>query len=468
MKKFLTRPSLKAAVFFTAVVGLLVSGCKKPQQDLGLDLQPKNDLLNVVQVDSLPLVMYSQPDDSIRSDNIYRSLLGAYQDPVFGVTNASIYTAVLLSSTDLNFSPDTGDLSNLIVDSVVVSYPFDHPYTHYGNGLGPMYFEVHRLTDTLDINTPYHSNYIKPEDTEDLIAPGYNLVTPDPTDSVVVGSTIQPPELRLHLNTQLGQDIINEAGQDGISASDFYQWFKGFHIEVIPQQTDLTTSSLLYLTHTNTAFTKMSVYYHNSIFPDSVLQYNFQLNSNVAHFNHYEHQYDQGDPSNQYQSIYVSQVVNHDTTTGSQKVFVQSAGGTKLVVKLPDIKKYVDSVGLALNQALLILPFSNEAQGGFSPPNRLFAFIRDSDGKLYTTPDQSIISDAFAGGYADDSVRFDYRINITYFLNQLISGAQTSRTLELIPNNSAYTGNRVILNGLHNQDPADSRSTRLQLTFTKY
>src|SRR6267378_8262722 len=87
--------AIKPAVFFVAVVALL-SSCKK-EGNIGLEVQPANDIINAESSDTLTLLTRSCKQDSVRTDEttlaisgIYSQMLGSYNDPVFGKTSASV------------------------------------------------------------------------------------------------------------------------------------------------------------------------------------------------------------------------------------------------------------------------------------------------------------------------------------------------------------------------------------------
>ena len=103
-----------AAIFL--LIGLItISSCKKVESDLGVDILPSSDQLGL-EVDTLELNSYSSLEDSLRSDEFSSNMLGSYNDETFGKTKASIYTQLRLSVI-----PTFTDLSNTVVDSVVLS-----------------------------------------------------------------------------------------------------------------------------------------------------------------------------------------------------------------------------------------------------------------------------------------------------------------------------------------------------------
>ena len=76
--------------------------CKKQDDNsiLGLDVQPENDLVGLTISDTASVFMYTQRVDSVKSYNDQYKYLGSNQDPIFGRTDASIYTNYSISVFD--------------------------------------------------------------------------------------------------------------------------------------------------------------------------------------------------------------------------------------------------------------------------------------------------------------------------------------------------------------------------------
>ena len=79
-----------------AVLSFLSAGCRKPDSNLGLALQPEEELL-ALETDTLPFSMAMVPVDSLRTDERSRLLLGSTIDVISGVTEAWFSTELRLS-----------------------------------------------------------------------------------------------------------------------------------------------------------------------------------------------------------------------------------------------------------------------------------------------------------------------------------------------------------------------------------
>ena len=97
-----------------------ISSCDK-SSSVGLNVQPKNDILNVGYQDTITLATRTVKEDSLRTDqgliSSGLSLIGKYNDPIFGMTTASLYAQVQFNS---NIYPTSFGTSP-ICDSIVMA-----------------------------------------------------------------------------------------------------------------------------------------------------------------------------------------------------------------------------------------------------------------------------------------------------------------------------------------------------------
>ena len=182
-------------------------------------------------VDTFQLTTFSVAEDTMPTDNQPFGILGAYHDPKFGTFNASIYSQFHLSNT-ISFDPD--DVP--VVDSVVLSLR----YRGYYGELDPQTFEVYELDDTMDVDRTYYKNDVEALKPTNLVLPSSATQTPNPSDSVLVGTTKKPAQLRLRLDPALfGDDLMVQAVGGNPAFTDdalFENYMKGLHINVTNSQ----------------------------------------------------------------------------------------------------------------------------------------------------------------------------------------------------------------------------------------
>ncbi|MCH2197258.1 MAG: DUF4270 domain-containing protein [Flavobacteriales bacterium] len=64
-----------------------IAGCEKPEQELGLGIQPDDDLLTAFQTDTTTIECFTIREDSLATDELSQSLLGNYFDPLTVITS---------------------------------------------------------------------------------------------------------------------------------------------------------------------------------------------------------------------------------------------------------------------------------------------------------------------------------------------------------------------------------------------
>src|SRR2546425_812261 len=77
---------------------IITGGCKKPE-DLGLNVLPSSDPLGTPFSDTATILSVTTREDSLKSDELSRMVLGSYNEPEFGLSDASVFTQILLGNT---------------------------------------------------------------------------------------------------------------------------------------------------------------------------------------------------------------------------------------------------------------------------------------------------------------------------------------------------------------------------------
>ena len=105
MKAIKNYPGLITAFI---VIPLLIIGCNKKPDQVGLGLQPTSAELSVIFDNTTGLLSHSVREDSVRTDqNVIQSgLLGSMMDPVFGLTTGEIFSQFRLEENGHDFGTD--------------------------------------------------------------------------------------------------------------------------------------------------------------------------------------------------------------------------------------------------------------------------------------------------------------------------------------------------------------------------
>lgn len=441
------RPVL-AAIFFLA---LLVGGCKKKNEGIGAGVLPEGELLGMSRVDTTTVLSRTLLDDSVRVDGLEfpRMLLGAMNDLEFGTTKASFYTQVKLSATQVDFTEE-GSFTNIQADSIVLSlayasdqYGFDYPQQ----------YEVYELNEQLYKDSVYFAPFTLSTSSQDLVLPESRNQRPAPDQPVYLADDTLSPQLRLRLNNSLAERILNQANQDSLNSDLFTQFIKGFFVTVDDQVIPPNNGGVHYFDPLSVN-TKMTLYYTGVKDATDTLHKSFDLliNSAVESISSPTHEYTSA-------NVELQNQLAQNTFEAAGFAFIQAGAGLKVQVELPFLTAY-SSDTMAINRAELVIPF--ESNSIFPPPGRLFAIGKDADDIGYFLPD-FLEGDAHFNGYIDP-INEEYRINISRWVQQIVSGTREPGRLELVSELAGSSANRVILSGP--QHP--SRQMRVILHYTKF
>lgn len=432
----------------TMMALVLSVGCKKPEQDLGLELLPVDAL--GVQVDTAALHAYVIADSNIRTSGLTRNLVGSYLDPHFGSVRAGIVTQVRLSSN----IPLGQDNSGLVADSLVLALAFDGINYAYGDLSGQV-FQVYELSESLSLDSVYRSDRIPDFHPEDQVAVRGGRLVPQPLRNVVIGGDSLQPQLRIKLGRDLAQRLLNAFGTSNlVDNAAFLEFFKGLYIKVDNGQQLPFQQGLLYFNLTNAA-SKMVLYYRDTTTdPVESRVFDFVINQSCVRYTVVEHEHQA--------ALYpYLPTLLADTSLAATATYVQALGGLRTVVRFPDIMRY-DSAGLVLAKAELIMPLSGTYDPFLPPPAQLFLFRKDDAGADAFLPDQLAGLGVIDGNFRPTEQA--YRFNITRYVQGVLNGSLPNNGLELVPASNGITANRVMLTG-----PASAeKPMRLRLTFTTY
>jgi hypothetical protein len=426
----------------------VLSACKKDAYKIGLDLLPPSDTLNVLKTDTCSVVAYSVFQDSCRTDKSGTLLLGSLMDPVFGNTTASMYTQFRLTGDLVDFG------LNPVLDSLVLMMRYSGSY---GDTNTLQNVKVYELNEDLTYDSTYYSDR-HPSTYGTLLA--NKTFAPKPTDSVIVYGVKWMPHLRINLNqfsNYLGNKLISAPSSALTTNQAFLTFFKGLAVETTPVYDKGALLSF------NTAGTdsKLVLYYHNST--EDSLSLDMQINSQCAYFNRIGHRnYIDADPE------FKQQVMNHDTSLGRNKIYVQGLAGVWTKIKLPYIKDFEKGQHIAINDALLIMK-NYETDTTLSPPVQLILMKRDTAGTFTNIIDVNEGTSYFGGLYYEKERIYKFRI--TRHIQQILMGTTENLDLYLMvanPSTSSLNTRRVILNGTGlPSSPLYPDRLQLQIIYTK-
>ncbi len=415
----------------------ILQACKK-EGEIGLEQQIDEEGLFGTLVDTSTIRTFSVKDDTLISSRYIRNQLGEFKDPLFGNTKASIAFQAVLSQNNVNFG------TNLVLDSVVLvlGYIGDKTQRFYGDTNSRMTINVYQLDESITEDSNYYSNRvfkIKPT------AIGTTTYQPNPNDSLIVQNIRDgrpdtvgkvPPQMRVRLSDAFGQELLSKSGALELSENSvFLNTYKGFYVTASTTSGDGGVMSFD-LTNTNRSY--IVLHYKNST---DTTNFIFNINSVAANINRYEHDYTGTEVASQLA----------DSSLGQTKTFIQSLAGLRAKVILPHIKRLTDSGLIAVNKAELIVKPYSGTEIPYAPIINLALKARRPDNSEF------VVQTA-----AYNSTTKEYKLVVTNFLQQYLSGKLEIKELYLEDNSKQIRANRLVLSGQNSADPI-----KLRIFYTK-
>lgn len=430
------------ALVATALI--TATGCKKPEDDLGLDLLDPSDLLGIVRTDTLSIHSWPIRQDSIQTSALSFSLLGSYVDPEFGQVATGIVVQARLSAN--NVGPTN---ANWTCDSLVLSMMYGGSGPIYG-AEDPQGIRVYRLSELLSTDSIYRNNRVPQYTAVDLVENGPMTYTPVLDDGPIIGADSLPAQLRIRLDRALGNEFLSHWGASQMSDNtNFLAFFNGLYIKADNPGQAIGQGGIWSFNLLN-GNSKLTLYYHDSTV-GTPLSFNFTIGSGSVRYttSSFDHA---GTP--------VASALA-DSTLGQQQIYVQALGGLRSEVRVPSLHLYRDTPYQAIAKAELIVPVGDHPEE-YTPPSQLFAFRKSEEGADLLLPDQ-VSSEGQIGGLYNATDK-EYRLNITRYVQGILNGTYENTGLGFVAGSSGISVNRAVLNG---PDHAD-RPMRLEVTFTTY
>jgi hypothetical protein len=211
--------SLKRLGLFLVCAMLVLAGCKKPDESLGENIQPSDDLLYASVTDSFQLQMSTERVDSLRTDLFANVLVGNYVDDQLGAVKCR---GVMQFAPDATADPLPDNVEVFSGDLKLAYQP-----EAYGNN-APMYFQVQQLNQPIYLDSAYYNNDLPQRSLTNLIISGQETQsTRSEYASVLSTGTIE--YLTLKLQPTFGQFLL--ASDSALTDFDsFSEYFNGLAI----------------------------------------------------------------------------------------------------------------------------------------------------------------------------------------------------------------------------------------------
>ena len=424
--------NLLGAILLFSVV---VFGCQKGDQTLGINMLPGIKVLDTrydQEKASISTSIFT--DTKIRVDRPAFNLLGSFNDPVFGRTDASFAAQYRIPQ----YHPD--HKASALIDSIVLKMTYKKIY---GDTISSQTLKVYELADGLNYDAKYLSSFnIKNLASSELIGTG-NFIPKFRTDSLQTDTVQQMISFRL--SPSFGNRLLRIDSLDMTSNDKFLNVFKGLYISASPLSRRGTLVSI--------DASAIVLYYHDPVLMRDTIQFVYTVTDNSAKVSSFVHDYTLARFNSN-----LNMENNLDTL-----IYIQPTGGIKSKIVVPSLSSWKDSVNYTINKATITFHVDTIMSDSrrYSIPNRLYLKVIDDAGEEVFPADSQLSSSYYGGFY--DATTATYSFNVTQHLQQLLSGTINNNGFYLVPSDRSSTAQRVVLKGFGSSHPVE-----LNVTYTRY
>ena len=400
--------SYKSLILF-CVFSFILFSCKEPSE-IGLDIHPESDRILIKNNSNLfNLSINTLSEDSLRTDEPVRLLLGNLtSDPVFPKSNAHFISNLLLPSNNISF----GDITNIIVDSVILQYVIDDYYGNEIQSFPNLY--VSKLTDPIYKDSSYYSNYPVVYSQSELVSVNNTVVQDSNSVSII----------KISIDNYIGQEII-DGGTALSSNEDFLQYFYGLKVTTVnPSDLNLANDNTILYLNADNQKSKFSIYYRDISVNDSVMSFDLMLGGDAARVNLF------------------NQKNIQQLNASADSCYVQSMSSYITSIQFNNLENIKDTLkNKVINKVNLKFSCNEDLQ--FGAHEKLFLVRKNSMGVNVFLSDFIIEGESHFGGQNQSN---NFTFNITRYFSDLINGASGfTGELLLLPSGAVINANRTII-----------------------
>lgn len=435
------------------IAGLLMvlsfAACEE-YSNIGLEVLPGGDLIEIRnRLIKDDISSFTHKEDSIRTDEASRSLLGSFNDSLFGTTTIDFATQFRLPAF-----PDFGE-DNPQPDSVKL---YLYYRIIYGDTLTKQKLRVYELESSIDRDQNYTQDVDLKSLASDKLLGQIEFNPKIKLDSASKDTFYQL--ISIPLDFSLAEKLFYADSTDLVNNDVFLEYFKGLYIE--SEKISNQGGAILTLETLSSGSFRGSgivLFYHNDslksevdVNKDSVLLMPYIVTQYSARINRIVHDYTSA-------PFYTN--LGSETNEDSL-IYVQATGGLKSKIFIDDLTSWKDSVNTAINKAELIFQIDTVASQihRFPPPEQMLFTVIDSTGKDFLPVDY-VFSPSFYGGSLQKD--YTYHFNITQHLQKIIEGEAKNYGFYMVPAYKNNQANRAVLKG-----STSKTGIKLSITYSKY
>ncbi len=364
---------IKFALKNIAVLAILISSfiaCDKDFATVGSDIIGQNNF-NVDSTKEYPVIAYTNPLEPVQTNNLPVNYLGAYKDPIYGLTTASFVSQLGTNLLD----PDFGE--NVEIDSVVMTIPYFSTRVEvnssgetiyeldsiFGNGMIDLsFYENTYFLNTVDPNTEFDSplsyysnttsgngainaallegppiiissNATIPTNTISNFRPSNEEIKLKVDDEI---SERLAPALRVKFDIDYWQEkILDKEGEPELSnANNFNNYFRGIYFKATPIGNDGSMALLNF----GSSAANITIYYTKDPFTEGAdrVQSTYIMTFTGNRVNFLENQFDLTIPQG-------------NSVTGDENLYLKGGEGSIAVVDLFNAGSFEDGYSPEFN-----------------------------------------------------------------------------------------------------------------------
>lgn len=427
---------------FIVLFAAALPACHKTEETVGNDFVGDIVGFDVNSSDTTAIIAYTSKGDSVMNGynrGMYYFYLGSMNDPDFGKTTVSPVMQYCLPT-----SGSSVDLENAAIDSIVLQVKYITASSFYGNQNTLQSLKVYELSEVLNVDSTYATN--RPYSYNAAVPVGSwqgNFARMGDSVKYTFGGTqvTLPPHLRIRLDDPAFVQKFKDAKAQGalVDNKAFQKFFKGLIVK--PETNPLTPGegclAYVHLRNGNdfgNIITSVVVYYNG----DRKIEFPIYTDNNIkAASIEREHSV----------TIPVQPLVGgkHEDVN-----YVQSIGGLKTRILIPNLFDYIKDKNITVSEARLIVTAADGRDASpYSVPATLRLDESDSLGVNSLSTDLIIDGTNFYGGTYNASTK-QYTFNISNHIQYLFKQYKQHKRnynygLNLyVPVNPA-TGSRVII-----------------------
>ena len=414
------------SLFIFISLAVIFSRCGEDPMFIGRNLLPPSDNINLKADTTTEIIAYTATAKPIITTSNDKYLLGSFNDPVFGYSEASFITQMdAISAINL---PETRVIDSLVIQLEITGY--------YGDSLSTQTLQIYEVTEDIVTDSVYFSD----TNPDELI----NSTLLGSTDFVISDSIVH-----LHITDP---EYLNKfkLTTDTVFSNNLYfrEVFKGLFFKTGQQFEH--GGGVAYL-NLSSQITNMILYYDTvKVVNDSAnFAYQIYLGYYSNAFNIYNSNY----------TSYPPEAGLNNPDTQDSVLFSTSMAGLDIRLRFPDLEKWRERKPVSIVKAELFLYVEDSLyqwKDHNQYPQRYFLYTIDSLDNYQILYDYNLSAEVFNGYY--DVTQNMYKFNISYYLQWYLDGKLDKSELALITTNNHAAANRVLL-----KSPLATGKRRMQL-----